>query len=298
MLHRLLNLSLANCSFQLFFSTYHLRFLIFPTYAHLSPKALIRKWSIINSMFNLRQCCSLPCVTEYCGRDVCDLYDYIQKRNSGSGLKESEAKYIFRQVSYPTFCHSYDFSSETMLSERRAKARVTSKLMTHRPLSHCHVCSHDRQICSAISYCHSLRIVHRDLKPENLLIVNQASGDDADQLGNSKSNNNGVESGLPQSSPTPSSADVSTSHESRTMVTPSDSRTTASTGESSANATGSKNSIRPMAGYKYPIVKLIDFGFANQWQEGVKLRTSCGSLAYSAPEILLGASPLTLCTGT
>lgn len=39
---------------------------------------------------------------------------------------------------------------------------------------------------------------------------------------------------------------------------------------------------------KYPIVKLIDFGFANQWVEGSKLRTSCGSLAYSAPEILLG----------
>ena len=40
--------------------------------------------------------------------------------------------------------------------------------------------------------------------------------------------------------------------------------------------------------FKYPIVKLIDFGFANSWQEGHKLKTSCGSLAYSAPEILLG----------
>lgn len=35
-------------------------------------------------------------------------------------------------------------------------------------------------------------------------------------------------------------------------------------------------------------MKLIDFGFSNQWKEGEKLRTSCGSLAYSAPEILLG----------
>jgi hypothetical protein len=35
---------------------------------------------------------------EYCGRDVCDLYDHIQKRNHGNGLKESEAKHIFRQV--------------------------------------------------------------------------------------------------------------------------------------------------------------------------------------------------------
>ncbi len=39
---------------------------------------------------------------------------------------------------------------------------------------------------------------------------------------------------------------------------------------------------------KYPLVKLIDFGFSNQWAEGEMLRTSCGSLAYSAPEILLG----------
>lgn len=37
-------------------------------------------------------------VMEYCGRDVCDLYDYIQKKLGGSGLDESEAKHIFRQV--------------------------------------------------------------------------------------------------------------------------------------------------------------------------------------------------------
>lgn len=35
---------------------------------------------------------------EYCGRDVCDLYDYIQKKLGGSGLEELEAKHIFRQV--------------------------------------------------------------------------------------------------------------------------------------------------------------------------------------------------------
>lgn len=51
---------------------------------------------------------------------------------------------------------------------------------------------------------------------------------------------------------------------------------------------------RPSTASKYPIVKLIDFGFANQWQEGVKLRTSCGSLAYSAPEILLGMTAISL----
>lgn len=78
------------------------------------------------------------------------------------------------------------------------------------------------QICSAISYCHSLKIVHRDLKPENILIITQPQ---EQQL-----------------------------------------------------------HLR----IKYPLVKLIDFGFSSQWAEGEMLRTSCGSLAYSAPEILLG----------
>lgn len=35
-------------------------------------------------------------------------------------------------------------------------------------------------------------------------------------------------------------------------------------------------------------VKLTDFGFSNLFQPGAMLATSCGSLAYSAPEILLG----------
>ena len=37
-------------------------------------------------------------------------------------------------------------------------------------------------------------------------------------------------------------------------------------------------------------VKLTDFGFSNVFEPGSKLYTSCGSLAYSAPEILLGDS--------
>nr|XP_015811162.2 SNF-related serine/threonine-protein kinase [Nothobranchius furzeri]XP_015811163.2 SNF-related serine/threonine-protein kinase [Nothobranchius furzeri] len=39
---------------------------------------------------------------------------------------------------------------------------------------------------------------------------------------------------------------------------------------------------------KQGIVKLTDFGFSNRFQPGTTLNTSCGSLAYSAPEILLG----------
>ncbi|VDM72418.1 unnamed protein product [Strongylus vulgaris] len=36
------------------------------------------------------------------------------------------------------------------------------------------------------------------------------------------------------------------------------------------------------------MVKLTDFGFSNLFEPGQQLRTACGSLAYSAPEILLG----------
>jgi len=98
-----------------------------------------------------------------------------------------------------------------------------------------------KQICSAISYCHSLNIVHRDLKPENILII------------------------TPQviSSPTQQHPPNSLTKESNNLC-----------------LNGNGQSVC--------LVKLIDFGFANSWQDGQKLKTSCGSLAYSAPEILLG----------
>ncbi|CAH8824757.1 unnamed protein product [Trichobilharzia szidati] len=41
---------------------------------------------------------------------------------------------------------------------------------------------------------------------------------------------------------------------------------------------------------KLGLVKLTDFGFSNRFIPGTNLDTACGSLAYSAPEILLGDS--------
>ena len=41
---------------------------------------------------------------------------------------------------------------------------------------------------------------------------------------------------------------------------------------------------------KSKTVKITDFGFSNKFIPGRMLDTSCGSLAYSAPEILLGDS--------
>ncbi|CAH8438189.1 unnamed protein product [Heterobilharzia americana] len=41
---------------------------------------------------------------------------------------------------------------------------------------------------------------------------------------------------------------------------------------------------------KLGLVKLTDFGFSNRFIPGTHLDTACGSLAYSAPEILLGDS--------
>ena len=42
--------------------------------------------------------------------------------------------------------------------------------------------------------------------------------------------------------------------------------------------------------FRCSCVKVSDFGFSQCFEPGTKLDTSCGSLCYSAPEILLGDS--------
>lgn len=99
------------------------------------------------------------------------------------------------------------------------------------------------QICSAISYCHSMGIVHRDLKPENILVT------DYKHMDSNFFRNNKYSFG-------------SKDHH--------------------------DNNSHQHNYHQYPLLKLIDFGFANQWYPDEKMRTSCGTLAYSAPELLLG----------
>lgn len=99
------------------------------------------------------------------------------------------------------------------------------------------------QICSAISYCHSMGIVHRDLKPENILVSDYR-------------------------------------HIKRlTSTSPSSQRSKPQNGGERKDQINYND---------YPLIKLIDFGFANQWYPNERMRTSCGTLAYSAPELLLG----------
>lgn len=51
-------------------------------------------------------------------------------------------------------------------------------------------------------------------------------------------------------------------------------------------------------GKALPTVKIADFGFSQRYTAGAQLHTTCGSLCYSAPEILLGEAYDPPCVGT
>lgn len=196
-------------------------------------------------------------ITEYCGPHACDLHDYLSKKQNSrhSGLKEIEAKIFFLQI------------------------------------------------CSAISYCHSMGIVHRDLKPENILVTDYRhtqifSSSTATRKKQSQSNLSPTPKMI---TPTRSSPIVSSSSTAN-LTTEKQSQQTQSTHSTLSdthiitNHTCDKdddnkhvrNQEPVMTFANYPLLKLIDFGFANKWSRGEYMRTSCGTLAYSAPELLLG----------
>lgn len=197
-------------------------------------------------------------ITEYCGPHACDLHDYLSRKQNTrhSGLKEIEAKIFFLQI------------------------------------------------CSAISYCHSMGIVHRDLKPENILVTDYRHTQKFSSLTSTKKKQS--------SSNLSSTPKVVTTTNSQSVVSPSSTlnsapeqqnhhSTHATLSDTHTNITNNARSNKddddimnaqdhePTITYaNYPLLKLIDFGFANKWSKGEYMRTSCGTLAYSAPELLLG----------
>ncbi|OMJ19826.1 Serine/threonine protein kinase KIN1 [Smittium culicis] len=111
-----------------------------------------------------------------------------------------------------------------------------------------------RPIADAISYCHSYSIIHRDLKLENLLIDY--------------------------------TTEAKTEVESSKMFK----NKTEATGMSSTGNDGDKSpkEIENTSPIHIGNVKLIDFGLANFYSKKGIMETFCGSLPYTAPEILRG----------
>ncbi|OMJ08460.1 Serine/threonine protein kinase KIN1 [Smittium culicis] len=111
-----------------------------------------------------------------------------------------------------------------------------------------------RPIADAISYCHSYSIIHRDLKLENLLI--DYTTEAKTEVESSKMFKNKTEA--PELGSNGNGDDK--------------------------NATECEN----MSPIHIGNVKLIDFGLANFYSKKGIMETFCGSLPYTAPEILRG----------
>ena len=120
-----------------------------------------------------------------------------------------------------------------------------------------------RQITEALYICHNHNIVHRDLKPENVVIFTEK-----EEMGSL------------------SSGASSTGQRSRCL---SRQDGTGVLGPTSINAMNVNNNTNHTISLQNLRAKITDFGFSNKFNpENQLLATSCGSLAYSAPEILLG----------
>ena len=134
-----------------------------------------------------------------------------------------------------------------------------------------------KHITQALSYCHTYNIVHRDLKPENVVIFTENE--------DFSSSFNGSTSASASRSRCLSRQDLSGGG----PLTAINGGGQPLTVLNACNINAGYSSV-PNAMNLYNLrAKITDFGFSNRFNpETQLLSTSCGSLAYSAPEILLG----------
>lgn len=131
-----------------------------------------------------------------------------------------------------------------------------------------------KQIAQALFLCHNYNIVHRDLKPENVVIFTE----NEDFSNQPNHNHQSQPQHLPNSKFAQQQKNLNAGNL-NSMASPNN----LSSGyiQNIPNLQSSNlNNLR---------AKITDFGFSNKFNpENQLLATSCGSLAYSAPEILLG----------
>ena len=139
-----------------------------------------------------------------------------------------------------------------------------------------------KQIAEALFVCHTNNIVHRDLKPENVVIFTENMIPDNQPAVNpeqkvpQKNNNSQQQPQLPNHLHVHVNKNIPSKNAAKTQKLLSSSSSFSKSHQSSS-------------GPVYLRAKITDFGFSNKFNpENQLLATSCGSLAYSAPEILLG----------
>jgi len=152
-----------------------------------------------------------------------------------------------------------------------------------------------KQIAEALYVCHTNNIVHRDLKPENVVIFTENLIPEQ----NVQNQNTQNLHKLPQNIQQPQLPNH--------LHVKSEKNSTYSKNLQSSKSNNNNNNQRPPPllsssssfsknsnaySNQHPVylrAKITDFGFSNKFNpENQLLATSCGSLAYSAPEILLG----------
>ena len=140
-----------------------------------------------------------------------------------------------------------------------------------------------KQIAEALYVCHTNNIVHRDLKPENVVIFTENLIPEQNQ--NPLPQNKQQQPQLPNHLHVKSEKSYSKNLQSSKSNNNNNQRPPLLSSSSSFSKNSNAYSNHPV----YLRAKITDFGFSNKFNpENQLLATSCGSLAYSAPEILLG----------